>query len=180
MSTSRRKEHTLTKKLTRQQATKRRRADLQTKHWMEMCRMIADECELDKFTVEEVLVLCQHTPIKKLIKTILLKYLCYGDALTYAKSLEKAANQTSQRSNMKKKNRRIPENGEAKNCEKCEQRNPHQYRAVVVKCYNCNRKLHFAVMCRVKKTHQEESKADVSRRSSEKNLYQIDPLILEK
>ena len=40
------------------------------------------------------LVLCQHTPIENLKKEILLKDLKYDEALTYAKSLERAAGNT--------------------------------------------------------------------------------------
>ena len=61
---------------------------------MERCCIIADQSELDKFSVKEalLLVLCQHTPIKKNSKK---RYWCknmkFDNAVTYASSLEKAA-----------------------------------------------------------------------------------------
>ena len=123
--------------------------------------MIADQCELDKFTVKEVLVLCQHTAIKKLKKEILLKDLCYDEALTYAKSLERAAKKhkkiediVTNRVNATriKKNMNFPEKGLASNCERCWRINPHKHRAMGAKCYMCNRNGHFAVICRIKRT----------------------------
>ena len=159
-----------------------------TKCWMERCRIIADQCELDKFSVKEalLLVMCQHTPLKKLQKEILVKDMKFDSAVTYASSLERAAkeqeamvenrntnlNKLTNKPKCKKSNTTSDNNS----CSRCGRMNPHQCRAIKAKCFNCQRVGHFAMMCRSKIAQQLETEQESFSEEMNTSVHHIDEI----
>ena len=158
-----------------------------TRQWMERCKVIAEQCELDSFSTKEamLLVMCQYTPIKKLRKEIMIKDLGYDQALTYAVTLERSAKEdelmTSQYQttvNKVKKStynwKKLTEDKADGNCTRCGRKQPHDCRALNVKCHKCERKGHFAAMCRTAAAKQVEQEDGEQLSEDELQVYKLE------
>ena len=139
-----------------------------TKQYAERCRQIGKECEFDRLSLDDAIILniCKYTPIEKLRSEILVKELNYNQAIKYGSSLETAERESLrmrqhqeeydiERINKRSNLRRAPEKQENKEeCSRCGRSEPHTCRALQATCYKCSRRGHFANKCRSKRVHE--------------------------
>ena len=162
-----------------------------TREYAERCKRMAKECEFDKFSKKDAVLLniCQYTKHDKIRNEILVKELTLEETVKYGTSLE-MANREGEKMKSKmeneeeevqvirkpgiysKKYKQLKEQNKQE-CGRCGRSQPHECRAINQKCHKCQLKGHFAIKCKTKKINELQERSFYQESTDEEETEEI-------